>query len=406
MPPATSPARRIVPPPRWSRRAASSAPSPGAFEIPRPDSPRRRLGSVEALRGAAALLLVVFHVQAMSGTALSGPAGRFVESFASGVPLFYAISAFSLLIGYHGMLEQPGGLRKFYVRRFFRIAPLYYAMLLFYLLLAVCRFHRSIDWSEVLLDATFLFALVPGKHEGIVWASWSIGVEWIFYALFPLVLVLTPGKRSALALLAASLLISRGFMLWMATAGGDQTTFAYMGFPNHLVFFAAGVLAFRWVEGSLARQSADAAPPNRPARWVPLLLVVGLLAAGQWTPLANVLGWLRLGTHAKALIWFILLVGAANGLPLIDNRWLRLAGRWSFGIYLLNPPVVHALHRAGVYAAIRHVVASADLAFCCAAALTIAVVAAAAGVAHAAIESPGIRLGDRVLGRFGRAAPV
>lgn len=406
MPHAVLTPRRLVPSPRISGQGASQAASPRSVALPRPDLARRRLGSVEALRGAAALLLVVYHLFAMTGAPLGASATRLVQSFASGVPLFYAISAFSLLIGYHGALEQSGGLRKFYIRRFFRIAPLYYAMLLFYLLLGVVVFRMPIDWSEVLLDTTFLFGLVPGKHEGIVWASWSIGVEWIFYGLFPLVLVIAPGKRSALALFVACLFVSRGFAPWLAVSGTEPGTFAYMGFPNHLVFFAAGVLAFRWVEDSLARRQTDAPPPGWPVRWIPLALCAALMAAAWWTPLAHAMAVLRLGTHAKAIIWLILLVGSVNGLALIDNRWLRLAGRWSFGIYLLNPPIIYFLHRAGVLSALQQATDSAELAFCCASALTIPLVAAAAGLAYAAIELPGIRLGDRVLARLGRIAPA
>jgi len=55
-----------------------------------------RLGSLEALRGVAALALVLFHTRAMPPLQVPAQANFVLQNLAFGVPLFYAISAFSL----------------------------------------------------------------------------------------------------------------------------------------------------------------------------------------------------------------------------------------------------------------------------------------------------------------------
>lgn len=77
------------------------------------------------------------------------------------------------------------GLKKFYIGRFFRIAPLFYLCISFYLIAMPLWYDTKIEVADLLANLTFSFGLIPGKHESIVWAGWSIGVEWIFYFLFP-----------------------------------------------------------------------------------------------------------------------------------------------------------------------------------------------------------------------------
>jgi peptidoglycan/LPS O-acetylase OafA/YrhL len=39
--------------------------------------------------------------------------------------------------------------------------------------------------ATILANLTFVFNLWPGHEEGIAWASWTIGVEMLFYIIFP-----------------------------------------------------------------------------------------------------------------------------------------------------------------------------------------------------------------------------
>ena len=70
-----------------------------------------------------------------------------------------------------------------------RIAPLFY----FWLVLSILRdaifkgAAGSHSAGEIGANALFLFNLYEPFQFGIVWASWTIGVEMLFYAVFPFV---------------------------------------------------------------------------------------------------------------------------------------------------------------------------------------------------------------------------
>ena len=81
-------------------------------------------------RGTAIFLVLVFHYISQQGPAAAGSLTAYVQRATvmwwTGVDLFFVLSGF--LIG--GILmdarESPSFFRTFYIRRFFRIIPIYY----------------------------------------------------------------------------------------------------------------------------------------------------------------------------------------------------------------------------------------------------------------------------------------
>jgi len=62
--------------------------------------------------------------------------------------------------------------------------------------------------ERVISYITFTYNFYPPWQQGVVWASWTLGVEMVFYALFPMVWKLTRSVRSATGFLGASLIAS------------------------------------------------------------------------------------------------------------------------------------------------------------------------------------------------------
>src|ERR1700689_5530178 len=93
------------------------------FRVPVPE--------LDGIRGMAILLVVIFHWGAFDEghSILPGKLERLLSFGWSGVDLFFVLSGF--LIG--GILldvrDSPNYFKVFYMRRFFRIVPLYYLWL-------------------------------------------------------------------------------------------------------------------------------------------------------------------------------------------------------------------------------------------------------------------------------------
>jgi len=359
---------------------------------------REHLGGIESLRAYAALLVIAFHVVWLAGfdpppalEALKWHAGR-------GVPLFFAVSGFSLAYGYDGRLSGAG-LRDFYLRRLFRIAPLYY----FACAVEIFR-HLSLAWAvthpwKIFLAGGFLYNFSPPNVEGIALASWSIGVEMLFYLIFPFVLALARSLTSALVLA----LLALGAAVGMVALNGGLNNFVAHSLAFNLPFFAAGLVAFRlyqdrptwafWPTFGLAAASA-----------------LGLIwGAGPLEPLLK----LPEGNAVYQALWSVpiaLACLAMAGEPpeTMSNPATRWLGKVSFSLYLAHPHVIATLTNAHVYDALKAARGGVGLQFLLACGVTMSGTALVAWPLHAWIEVPGQALGRALVRRLGggRAAKV
>ena len=92
---------------------------------------------IDGLRGIAVLMVVIIHFsQTLGNGSINGfiiPGfSRIIDSFARGVQLFFIISSFTL---FNSIVNSNGDntYKKFYIRRAFRILPLYFLFVfLFY----------------------------------------------------------------------------------------------------------------------------------------------------------------------------------------------------------------------------------------------------------------------------------
>lgn len=160
---------------------------------------------LDGLRGTAALWVLLSHVQILSGL-------KSIPLLSWGdlaVDLFMMLSGF--LMAHHYYLRQhiepwtaTATFYTFWVRRFFRIAPLYYVLLAVALLLGhwlgdyrtaissvwpatATPIVRYQDQSilNILAHVTFTFGFMPTFAFRTPLPDWSIGLEMQFYLLFP-----------------------------------------------------------------------------------------------------------------------------------------------------------------------------------------------------------------------------
>lgn len=352
---------------------------------------RPHLGGIESLRAYAACAIVIFHVIHLTGTPLPHSLEFMKWYFGFGVPLFFVVSAFSLAYGYEGRLGAPADVWKFYLRRVFRIAPLFYAMVAYNLLTVGNTSSLGARVGEIAANLAFVFNLFPDLVEGISPASWSIGVEMVFYAIFPLVLMAVRGPVSAAIGTVAATVAPVLFALRMDFLGDVPGAFIQHGFLFNLPYFGFGLLAYfsyRHMSPRLGGAALVAAVAG-------LLVLYGMAV---WpTPLMPG----RIGNTVFQALWgapfaLLCLAMAQNPPAILSNRVTRFLGKISFSLYLTHPYVISALTGVGAYASINTLPGGSGVRFPVAVLVTLAVLTPLSWGLYRLIEEPGMNLGRRI----------
>ncbi|MBD8696610.1 acyltransferase [Stenotrophomonas sp. CFBP 13718] len=310
---------------------------------------------VDSLRGMAILGVVVTHVGSMT---LDGHAGlaalmrKITVLGGMGVPLFYLVSAFTIMLMFTKRVgREPAPLGSFFIRRFMRIAPVYWGGIALYT--ALYGFTNSRGWLEgpelwhYPLHLLFLNMTNPFTPSSVVPGGWSISNEMIFYVLFPALFLLVNTPRKALVFFVASVALSP--LAEMAahaivasqfpTADAQQAKmFAYRWLPNQLSCFAAGFVFFHLFQ----RLTTVPALLHRVA---PKITVLTLLA---FLPVLIVL--LRKGPIQENhlwITWFLVLAFAmyAYQWKVLVNEPLAWIGKVSFSCYIFHFAVIELVQR-------------------------------------------------------------
>ena len=351
-----------------------------------------RLDFLDALRGLAAFYVVVYHMALIPEPDLAIPhwANLVAHNGGMGVTLFFVVSAFSLFYTMPLRLRDPKPWVSFFVHRFFRIAPLFYVLIVLTLIRDRVLFDVGHGVREIAYSAAFVFNLVPKGQEGFVWASWTIGIEMLFYAVFPLYYLYARDKVRTITL-ALGL-----WLLWIVVVGLlpyfhlEQAThdkFVQWTFLRHLPVFACGALAYHLL-------LPNGQYVQRP-REVGTMLTI--LAVAIFVALVN--GWLPSlfgdAYYWQAVLFLCLVLGLAwSPATLAVNRITTYFGRISYSMYLNHPTIVLLLVPA--YGWIYAHAGSATFGFLGSLALTTACVVAVSELTYRFVELPGMKLGKKV----------
>ena len=195
-----------------------------------------RIYGLDALRGYAALYVMVFHTYFLGGIYIhEGKIKELIIHGEMGVPIFFVISGFSITYSvfqkeFFNLFE----LKNFCIRRFYRIIPLFYFAFILNLVFMIIN-AESIKLYDSIVTLCFFFPFVSGHQESMVMAGWSLGIEMVFYLLFPLLfLLLKINKRMFIFLIILALFIH-------LYASFDKNN-PYLNFAFQSIFFLFGML--------------------------------------------------------------------------------------------------------------------------------------------------------------------
>ncbi|GJG87757.1 acyltransferase [Gemmatimonadetes bacterium T265] len=356
-----------------------------------------QIPALDVLRSAAIVLVIVGHFAVLGGEVFPHSAAVFrTPPFRfgwTGVDLFFVLSG--LLIGRQLWREYVRSgtvdVRRFILRRGFRIWPLYFAAVLLSPVLTATWSYRWADWL-------FISNYLPCRVEG----GWSLSTEEQFYMLAPVLLVLGARRFRArrwfvlLPLGLAGVSVVRWLTARRLLAAGmsayDVKQALFLPFHLHNEGLAVGLLialaatvAPEWISGARAHRRRTAA------------LVVGALGLGAALDVASpvVFPFLALALIFGAVT--VALLAAGPVLPaIVRARAFFTVSRLSYGMYLnhraimrwIAPPVVRGL-RGGLGEHPTTIALALLFALACSAAV--------AAVTFVLVERPFLLLRERML---------
>jgi exopolysaccharide production protein ExoZ len=172
---------------RSARRMNSVSPSDNRASD-RFDPQRVRLRGIEMLRGLAATLVVMHHSGHLLREGRYGGVNPFhglFDEFHAGVDFFFVLSGFIIASVHWDDLGNRSKLRHYAARRFTRIYPAYWALLIplaiLYHLFPANGLPERHDWSNFVMS--FLLLPYPTEHM-VLGVAWTLVYEVCFYAIF------------------------------------------------------------------------------------------------------------------------------------------------------------------------------------------------------------------------------
>ncbi|MEZ6127487.1 MAG: acyltransferase [Planctomycetaceae bacterium] len=292
----------------------------GRFE----PSIKRRIRGLDELRGIAILSVMLAHFFNL----VQRPGYEHLHLGGPGVDLFFIISGFLIAKILFAEKGRPGYFRRFYVRRIFRILPLYGVVVLTMCLAAVAAGADCSSWPfYVVFLQNFLGDPITAYRPVVgLGPLWSLAVEEQFYLVLPLVIFLFPTRVMPVMFAAVAAVGITLKTINHIEFAGDVT----WGYSNPLpTWFRMQYLALGCL---LAVESGT------------LRLVVGVFAA--WLTGAVIVGD-NLGVleGLVAIMLFGFVGNCVRGYPVFSSSILAQIGKLCFGIYLFHLPILIALRR-------------------------------------------------------------
>jgi len=276
-----------------------------------------KLEGIEALRGIAAVAVVLYHAARHMDRAHGAPnLMAWFQPGHGGVDLFFVLSGFIILHVHRADIDRPERLGRYAWRRFVRLMPIYWIALGLTALMLLAGGNAVMPgwfaWSATLL---------PTHGEPLLGVAWTLQHELLFYAAFA---VLILNRSAGIAVMAA-------WLLWIGvrTAGvapgiGPER----LSSPYNVEFFLGMGVAVLLASGRMPRG------PGAATLGVALTIANGLAESLDWID-----GYGAVARWTGGVSAAVLIAGLAaweRERRIVVPAFLRRLGSASYAIYLFQ----------------------------------------------------------------------
>jgi len=312
------------------------------------------VGALDGLRGVAVLLVVVSHFRILvPWPTPSDSLNNFMAGGFLGVDLFFVLSGFlitSLLLAETKRRNVRGVLRRFYVRRVFRLTPAILLFLTFHAILALwentsMRSELRSARAVIFYHLNWHFIWDP-KHSVTDFGHlWSLAIEEQFYIVWPIVLLglvlirLKPQVIIGVILFLIFVVYLRRVALWNDGVWWMQIYTRTDARVDSLLIGALAAFVFRYFR----------VPPllSKAMMYVSLLVALSTFAYfGRVQPSRFLY---HSGFTLIAVLFAFVVFGLSNSNSVLGKalscRPLRFVGKISYGLYIWHLPVFRVLAR-------------------------------------------------------------
>jgi len=263
----------------------------------------------------------------------------------TGVQLFFVVSAYTLCLSSEKRVNARYSVLAFYIRRIFRIVPVYWFGIFLYTFLAYFAIFdtQHINFANysvknVLANVFFYHGFVPIANNFIVPGGWSIAVEMCFYLIFPFLFALTSkvevSHKANLLFVTSGIVLSQLVILLLTSMGFvmENNSFLYFNIVNQLPCFLVGISYFYYLKFGAFQYDW---------KW-------NLLGLALFTVFALLLWRLKIGylfswIPILASISFIFLMDVFRLQPKFGVNILKKIGEQSYSMYLFHFIFVYAI---------------------------------------------------------------
>lgn len=288
---------------------------------------------LDGLRGIAVLIVVLSH---LSNVGYNSIFFDFSGIGKSGVYLFFVLSSYLLtknIISKGGGFYTRKNLMNFFKRRFLRIYPLYFLVVVFSIvtteLFSEYLYGYGLPYKMDLVDGLMHLFLIRGDY-----VLWSIPVEVKYYFLLPLVAFLLV-RDLYLGVASVLVLVLVSYFLF----DYEKNSFEIGGY---LSVFLIGS-AFAALEKKIPRISERFAIYC----FLFLMLVYFVSIPSLYTLIFQKVTFDFL--HQYTIFWggfwcaMIFLIKSSVASRMLSNVFFTEFGKISFSVYLLHMPIVHSI---------------------------------------------------------------